>query len=120
MTISGEIDESSGRFLADALALLTSDLDVVHLDLRGVEYCDIAGLRVMVQLTATGVRDGDHAARRVVLHGAAPDLIAVLGILGWDRTPGLIVDGWTRTISPAHNADRPGSPVADDCLTRKR
>jgi hypothetical protein len=47
---------------------------LVHIDLAGVEYCDIAALRLMVRLTWSDDLNGDHGgARRVVLHGATVD-----------------------------------------------
>jgi ABC-type transporter Mla MlaB component len=92
LAIHGEIDESSFCFFAEALSALASGLSLVQIDLTGVEYCDVAGLRLMVRLTGAEGREGDHTgARRVVLHGAAPYLRAVLGVLGWDCTPGLIL-----------------------------
>ena len=90
LAVTGEIDESSVRFFAEALNALAEGLSPVHIDLAGVPFCDIAGLRVMVRLTwADAPADEHKGARRVVLHTAAPQLRAVLGVLGWDRTPGL-------------------------------
>lgn len=92
LAVTGEIDESSFRFFAEALDALAEGLSPVHIDLAGVPFCDIAGLRLMVRLTRADARAGEHeGARRVVLHTAAPHLRAVLGILGWGRTPGLVV-----------------------------
>jgi hypothetical protein len=49
-----------------------------------------AGLRLMVRLTRADDLNGDReSTRRVVLHGVASHLRAVLGVLGWSRTPGL-------------------------------
>ena len=64
LAVTGEIDESSFCFFAQALGALAEG-SLVHIDLAGVEYCDVAGLRLMVR--------------------------AVLGVLGWDRTPGLVL-----------------------------
>lgn len=91
LAVAGEIGESSSRFFAEALESLAVGLSLVHIDLAGVEYCDVAGLRLMVRLTRADVLNGDHQdARRVVLHAAAPQLRAALSVLGWDRTPGLV------------------------------
>ena len=79
--LAGEIDESTVRGLAGKLAELTADLDQVHLDLGAVDYSDLAGLRVIVQLAA--------GHRRVVLHRVPPHLRAVLAVVGWDTVPGL-------------------------------
>ena len=93
LVVAGEVDESGYRFFADALNALAGGLSLVRIDLASLTYCDLAGLRLIVGLTGTGGQDGDHAgARPVVLHGTAPHLKTVLGVLGWDRTPGLVVD----------------------------
>lgn len=57
----------------------------IHLDLADVQHCDLAGLRAMIRLAHAG-RRGD--SRQVVLHEVPPRLQTVLGILGWDSTPG--------------------------------
>jgi ABC-type transporter Mla MlaB component len=79
--LAGEIDESAVRGLAGKLAELAASLDEIHLDLGALEYCDLAGLRVIVQLAA--------GRRRVVLHRVPPHLRAVLAIVGWDTAPGV-------------------------------
>ena len=79
--LAGEIDESTVAGLAGKLAQIAADLDEVHLDLAALDYSDLAGLRVIVQLAEPG--------RRVVLHRVPAHLRAVLGIVGWDGVPGL-------------------------------
>ncbi len=79
--LAGEIDESTVGGLAGQLAQIAEDLDEVHLDLAALDYSDLAGLRVIVQLAAPG--------RRLVLHRVPAHLRAVLGIVGWDEVPGL-------------------------------
>ena len=49
-------------------------------DLAAVTYCDLAGLRAILSLA--GAASGGHP-------GAG---LLVLGILGWDATPGLVID----------------------------
>jgi ABC-type transporter Mla MlaB component len=91
LAVAGEIDESRFCFFAEALDALAEG-SLVHIDLAGVEYCDVAGLRLMVRLTRADDLNGDHgSARRVVPHGVASQLGALLGVLGWDRTPGLVL-----------------------------
>jgi ABC-type transporter Mla MlaB component len=80
--LAGEVDESTVGGLAGKLAEITAGLDQVHLDLGALDYSDLAGLRVIVQLAADG-------RRRVVLHHVPPHLRAVLGIVGWDTAPGV-------------------------------
>jgi hypothetical protein len=108
LAFAGEIDESNYRGLVDTLAQIAAELSEIHLDLAGVGYCDLAGLRAIVHLArpaATDKAPGDHPAgdhpagshspsgsRRVVLHAVPPQLKTVLGILGWDSVAGLAVD----------------------------
>jgi hypothetical protein len=47
LILAGEIDESSYPVLVQSLAALDPDRDV-HVDLSGVAYCDLAGLRAIV------------------------------------------------------------------------
>jgi ABC-type transporter Mla MlaB component len=88
LVIDGEIDEDTYPALVQKLGDLMGPAEI-HLNLAGVRYCDLAGLRAMVLLTGAS-----HAGRgrRVVLHEVPPDLQAVLGIVGWDSTPGLVLD----------------------------
>jgi hypothetical protein len=71
---------------------LTGDGDI-HLDLAVVQYCDLAGLRVLVRLSAGHDDWPDHLGRRVILHGLPAPLETVLQILGWDSMPGLVLAG---------------------------
>src|SRR5580658_3030994 len=88
VAITGEIDEDTYPAL---LAMLTklAQLTEIHLNLAGVQYCDLAGLRAIVQLAGAS---GAGPGRRVVLHGVPLRLRTVLGIVGWDDTPGLVID----------------------------
>jgi ABC-type transporter Mla MlaB component len=87
--LAGEIDESSYAGLVGALEELGNGYNEVQLDLAGVRYCDLAGLRAIVNLTVAG-RAG--VVRRVVLHEVPPSLRKVLQIVGWDATPGLALE----------------------------
>jgi ABC-type transporter Mla MlaB component len=87
LVIDGEIDEDTYPALVRKLAEFMGQAEI-HLNLAGVRYCDLAGLRAMVLLT--GASPGGRG-RRVVLHQVPPDLQALLGIVGWDSTPGLVL-----------------------------
>ncbi len=91
LAITGEIDESTYPSLVQSLDELTQGVPEVHLDLAGVVYCDLAGLRAMVRLAGSG--PGGSPGRRVVLHQVPEQLRAVLEIIGWDSVPGLVVAG---------------------------
>jgi anti-anti-sigma factor len=88
VAITGEIDEDTYPALVAMLAELAR-LAEIHLNLAGVQYCDLAGLRAIVQLAGAS---GGGPGRRVVLHGVPPRIRTVLGIVGWDATPGLVID----------------------------
>jgi anti-anti-sigma regulatory factor len=87
LIVEGEIDESGYLTLTQSLAALAPHGDV-HVDLGGVEFCDLAGLRAIV--CATGSADEEYPARHVILHGLAPRLRKILEILGWDEMPAVV------------------------------
>jgi ABC-type transporter Mla MlaB component len=90
LALAGEIDKSTYATLVKTLDDITRDQREVHIDLAGVVYCDLAGLRAIVRLTAA---NGAGAVRLVHLHDVPPQLRAVLEIIGWDTIPGLAVNG---------------------------
>ena len=92
LAITGEIDESTYCTLVGALEKFTGGPGEIHINLAGMEYCDLAGLRAIVGLTGANGHSHDHSGRRVVLHGVAPRFKTVLNILGWDSVPGLTID----------------------------
>jgi len=97
LAIAGEIDESAYSGLLGALQRSADGRDEIHLNLGGVSYCDLAGLRALVCVTgARGCEDcyrGQRGVRcQVVLHEVPPQLITVLRVVGWDTTPGLTLD----------------------------
>jgi anti-anti-sigma regulatory factor len=71
--------------LAQALAAVTSNGEEdVHLNLSGLEFMHVDGLRLLVETAAT-LPDG----RYLVLDAVPPHLRRIIGLVGWDRTPGL-------------------------------
>jgi len=86
LVIAGEIDESSYPRLMRGLAALNPRADV-HIDLSGVEFCDLAGLRAIVCVTQAEA--GDHAPGHLTLHAVPDRLRRILQILGWDDMPGV-------------------------------
>lgn len=97
LVITGEIDESNYPGLVGALERLTSGVGEVHVDLAGVAFCDLAGLRAIVRLAEPG-RDCS-GGRRLVLHQVPRQVRKMLQIVGWDATPGLVLE--PGTPSPA-------------------
>lgn len=83
LAIAGEIDEATYPALVTSLHELAEEHPVVHLDLSGVSYCDLAGLRAIVRLADT--------VTPVTLHGVPGPLRSAMEILGWDQEPGLMI-----------------------------
>ena len=91
LVLAGEIDEFSYPDLTATLACAAAaGHGDIHIDLGGVEYCDIAGLRAIV--CATGPPGAARPGRCVVLHSVPPQLRKVLHILGWDALPTVVVE----------------------------
>ena len=76
----------------------------IHVHLAEVEFCDLAGLRAFVLLSQTRHPGHDHHHQRVTLHHLPASLQALLQILGWDSTPGLLIEESpdTRHADDAH------------------
>ena len=92
LVIAGEIDEATCPGLVHALAGLADRPGEVHVDLAGVTYCDLTGLRAILSLAGTGHNGQDRSAKRLVLHEVPPHLRTILQVIGWDTTPGLFYD----------------------------
>ena len=91
LVIAGEIDESNYSGLVGVLGRLTDGVGEVHVDLSGVAFCDLAGLRAIVRLAEPGP-GGGRDGRRLVLHRVPRQMHKVLQIVGWDATPGLVLE----------------------------
>ncbi len=89
LAITGEIDESTYPALVTSLHELAERHEVVQIDLSGVSYCDLAGLRAIVRLA---VDDGACPAHRVLLLNVPQYIRVVLAITGWDALPGLALE----------------------------
>ena len=93
--LAGDIDEWTfpdlTRILARAAA---AGAPRMHVDLADVQYCDVAGLRAIISLVS-GQGSGRAAVGEIVFTHLPGPLQRVLGILGWDAAPGVILDGTT-------------------------
>jgi anti-anti-sigma regulatory factor len=108
--IAGEIDPARYSGLVRTLEGLTDEGDV-HVNLAEVVFCDLAGLRAVLRLARTGRAGEGHGGRRLVLHDVPPHLRRVLEILGWDSTPGLIMnEPAQQNVRPPGNGFRWPSP----------
>jgi hypothetical protein len=89
LIIAGDADESGYPLLLQSLATL-DQYGGVHIDLGGIEFCDLAALRAIVCAGRLG--EDSSPGRPVCLHAVPPRLRNIMQILGWDDRPGLAFD----------------------------
>jgi anti-anti-sigma factor len=80
---AGEIDVTNAHAMAESLASAPLDGADVHLDLSGLSFCDISGIRSLVD--AAESRPGG----RLMLHGLPELLQTVMTVTGWSNLPNL-------------------------------
>jgi ABC-type transporter Mla MlaB component len=85
--IAGDIDQARYLGLVSTLEDLVDPAGDVHVNLAGLAYCDLAGLRAILRLAGTGREDQGHNGRSLFLDDVPPHLATLLQILGWDSTP---------------------------------
>jgi anti-anti-sigma regulatory factor len=91
LRLDGVIDESTFGILTRTLTRARRSGDFPMLvDLAGVEFCDVAGLRAIISLV-DGRDPCGRAAGEITLVHLPSHLATLLRVLGWDATPGLIV-----------------------------
>ena len=80
---AGEIDVSNSHAVAESLRNASMDGADVHLDLSGLSFCDISGIRSLVDAAEA------RQSGRLMLHGL-PDLLqTVMTVTGWSELPNL-------------------------------
>ena len=92
LRLAGDMDEATHAGLAAALDRFAGEPGDIHIDLSGVDFCDVASLRALVLLSHASRQYPDQPGRRVILHQPPAELKNLLQILGWDATPGLVVN----------------------------
>lgn len=80
---AGEIDVTNSHAVAESLGSASMEDADVHLDLSGLSFCDISGIRSLVD-AAESRRTG-----RLMLHGLPPLLQTVMTVTGWSELPNL-------------------------------
>ncbi|MGK5636949.1 MEDS domain-containing protein [Streptomyces sp. URMC 126] len=85
LRLEGRVDASAHRQLRDALRSVAGVRGELRLEMSGVEFPDLGGLRLL--MTFARARAARH--RSVEVTGLAPELSQVITLIGWDRTPGL-------------------------------
>jgi anti-anti-sigma factor len=81
---AGEIDVTNSEAVMQAVVMATSDSGDPHLDLSRLSFCDISGIRALVE-AATALGEG----RRMLLHGLPVQLQTVMNVTGWSGLPSL-------------------------------
>jgi anti-anti-sigma regulatory factor len=86
--VEGTVDASSRSGLAAALAAVPQANVNVHVDLSGVEFIDMEGLRLIVRAAR------DLAEGRLLVLDRVPSYVrALIRAVNWDVTPGLRFGG---------------------------
>lgn len=82
LRFAGEIDLSNSDAVAESMRLTLGETAHPHLDLSALSFCDISGIRALVDL-AHSLDDG----RRLLLHGLPRQLQKVMRVTGWSDLP---------------------------------
>lgn len=99
--LAGELDLPSVPYLTAALLGAACGSRVLHIDLADVYFCDLAALRAIIGLGQPSEDGQPPPARSVILHNVPVHIENVMRIVGWDTTPGLIMDtGGTSSQEP--------------------
>jgi len=86
LSLAGQVDASNAGALGAALEAATVGEGDVHLDMRDVTFCDLAGLSEVVR--ASRRLDG---GRRLVVRGLPAQLRDALNLTGWAELPALVI-----------------------------
>ena len=109
LIIAGDVDESSYPLLLQSLAALDHH-GGIHIDLGGIEFCDLAGLRAIVCAGRPG--EETSPGRPVRLHAVPQQLRKIMQILGWDDRPGLAFDAASLASEYQQTGPSPGGADA--------
>ncbi|WP_225638800.1 MEDS domain-containing protein [Streptomyces solaniscabiei] len=86
LRVVGSVDHRTTRALADALETAMSWPGDIQVDMRELEFIDLSGVRALAHAAAR--LEGD---RRLHVVELAPLLCQVIGMVGFDETPALVV-----------------------------
>lgn len=87
LRLAGVIDESTYPVLRRALAKAAMAGDtVIRVDMAEIEFCDLAGLRIILSLAGPG-----RPVSRLVISHLPAHLRHIMHILGWDSPPSVVL-----------------------------
>jgi anti-anti-sigma factor len=84
--VDGDIDLSNAMAWESALTAVAGGVDEVPLDLSGLGFIDVQGVRALAR-TAADMADG----QRLIVESAPPELLRVLRLSGWGHVTSLVV-----------------------------
>lgn len=85
LCFSGEIDITNSNAVQQSLSMAFVRNGDMHLDVSGLIFCDISGIRSFVD-AAEAMDEG-----RLMLHGLPPLLQKVLNVTGWSEMESLVL-----------------------------
>jgi anti-anti-sigma factor len=85
LCFSGEIDQTNSHAVQLSLSMAFVRNGDMHLDVRGLIFCDISGIRSFVD--AAEAMDGG----RLMLHGLPALLQKVMNVTGWSDMDSLVI-----------------------------
>lgn len=88
LRVAGEVDHNNTPAFGEVLAAATHTGGDVHVDLAGLEFINVEGLRLLMSAAAQVSPSG-----ALVLEALPPHLFRVIHLAGWDATPGLEFGG---------------------------
>jgi anti-anti-sigma factor len=80
---AGEIDVTNSHAVAESLGNSSMGDADIHLDLSGLSFCDVSGIRSLVDAA-----ESRHTGR-LMLHGLPALLQRVMHVTGWSDLPNL-------------------------------
>ena len=86
LRFAGEIDMTNSDAVMRSVRLALSEKGDPHLDLSRLSFCDISGIRALVD-AALDLKEG----RRMLLHGLPAQLQTVMRVTGWSEHPTLVL-----------------------------
>jgi len=86
LSFTGEIDTTNSHAIGAAIASAQLPDRDVHVDVAGLQFCDISGIRAFV-----AAAEAMPSGRRLLLHGMPAQLETVIKVVGWNRIPALVV-----------------------------
>jgi len=87
LALHGAIEESTFAGLTSALTTIGEKTGHICLELGGVEFCDMAGLRTLL-----GAGTDDGLQRQLLLRNCPQHIQGLLKIALWESIPGVVVE----------------------------